>query len=75
MTAACPDCGSERTRRGGSKVWGVYIVLLLLAVPAVLDFHLRADIVAGIMVAVGIIAHLLFGQRVCLDCGAQWRAG
>ena len=41
-------------------------------IPAVLVFHLNAAIVAGIMIAVIVIAHLVFNQRVCLDCGHQW---
>jgi hypothetical protein len=68
----CPSCGSERTRRGGRRTWLVYLVLLLLAVPAVLIFHLHAGLVAAIMLAVIVIAHLTLGERVCLDCGHQW---
>jgi hypothetical protein len=75
VTAPCPNCGSGRTRRGGSTVWSVYVALLLLALPAVLLFHLHAGIVAGIVLAVIVIAHLVLDQRVCLDCGTQWRAG
>ena len=69
----CPNCGSEQTRRGGAKIWGVYIVLIALGVPAVLIFHLHAGIVAAIMLAMIVLAHLIFNQRVCLDCGYQWR--
>lgn len=69
----CPNCGSPRVRRGGNAIWGVYIALLLMAVPAVLVFHLHAGIVAGIMLALIVLAHLTFDQRVCLDCGEQWR--
>ena len=29
--------------------------------------------VAGVMIAVIVIAHLVFNLRVCLDCGTQWR--
>jgi hypothetical protein len=71
----CPSCGSERTRRGGNAVWAVYLVLLAIAVPGVLYFHLHAGLVAGIMLAVIVIAHLALNQRVCLDCGTQWRSG
>lgn len=73
MTEPCPNCGSAHVRRGGSAIWGVYVALLLLAVPAVLVFRLHAGIVAGIMLAVIVIAHLVLNQRVCLDCGHQWR--
>ena len=69
----CPNCGSERTRRGGTTIWIVYLALIAAALPAVLVFHLNAAIVAGIMLAVIVIAHLALGQRVCLECGHQWR--
>jgi len=69
----CPNCGSEKTRRGGNAIWIVYLVLVALAIPAVLVFHLNAAIVAGIMLAVIVIAHLAINQRVCVDCGHQWR--
>lgn len=69
----CPSCGSARVRRGGVKIWTVYIVLIALAVPGVLLVRLNAAIVAGVMLAVIVIAHLIFNQRVCLDCGHQWR--
>jgi hypothetical protein len=39
----------------------------------VLVFHLHAGIVAGIMIVAVVLAHLLFVQRVCLDCGHQWK--
>ena len=70
----CPNCNSERTRRGGNTIWLVYLVLIALGVPAVLVFELNAAIVAGVMLAVVVLAHLLLNQRVCLDCGHQWRA-
>ena len=70
----CPHCGSERTRRGGSATWLIYVILIGLALPAVLYFKLNAAIVAGIMLAVIVIAHLVLNQRVCVDCGWQWRA-
>ena len=41
--------------------------------PAVLLFHLHAGIVGAIMLAGILLAHLLFDERVCLDCGHQWR--
>lgn len=69
----CPSCGSDRTRRGGAALWTVYLVLIALAVPAVLVFRLNAAIVAGIVIAVVLAAHLLLNQRVCVDCGHQWR--
>ena len=54
-------------------MWTVYALLLLFAVPAVLVLRLNAAIVAGVMIAAIVIAHLLFDERVCLDCGHQWR--
>ena len=73
MTAACPNCASENTRRGGAKIWGVYLLLIAAGVPAVVIFHLNAGIVAGIMVVAVVLAHLVLDQRVCLDCGHQWK--
>ncbi|HJQ37130.1 MAG TPA: hypothetical protein VKB93_08325 [Thermoanaerobaculia bacterium] len=70
----CPNCGSTKTRRGGNLIWLVYITLIALAIPAVLVLHLNAAIVAGIMLAAVVIAHLVVNQRVCVDCGHQWRA-
>lgn len=69
----CPHCGSEKVRRGGNAIWLVYLVLIALAVPAVLILHLNAAIVAGVMLAAIAIAHLVLNQRVCVDCGHQWR--
>jgi hypothetical protein len=69
----CPNCQSERTRRGGARIWTVYLVLIALAIPAVLIFERNAALVAGIMIAVIVIAHLVIGQRVCVDCGYQWK--
>ena len=69
----CPNCGSERTRRGGNAIWLVYLALVALALPAVLVLKLNAALVAGVMIAVVILAHLLLDQRVCVDCGHQWR--
>ena len=69
----CPNCNSERTRRGGNTIWLVYLILIALGVPAVLVLELNAAIVAGVMLAVVVLAHLLLNQRVCLDCGHQWR--
>ena len=71
----CPDCGSNRTRRGGWLIWTVYVVLLAATVPAVLLFKLNAALAAGVLVAAFAVTHLLVNQRVCLACGAQWRAG
>ena len=56
-------------------IWSIYLALIALAVPAVLRFGLNAAIVAGIMIAAIILANLLVNQRVCQDCGHQWRAG
>ena len=53
----------------------VYLALIALALPAALVFHLNAAIVGGIMLAVIVIAHLVVDQRVCIDCGNQWRSG
>lgn len=69
----CPNCQSERTRRGGNLIWAIYVALVAIALVAVLVFHLNAAIVAAIMIAVVAIAHLLLNQRVCVDCGHQWR--
>jgi hypothetical protein len=71
--ATCPNCGSDRVRRGGTVIWTVYVVLIALAIPAVLILELNAAIVGGIMIAVAVIAHLLLNQRVCVDCGHQWQ--
>jgi hypothetical protein len=70
---ACPNCGSENVRRGGTSIWMVYVTLIVVALPAVLIFRLNAAIVAGIMLAIIVIAHLVVGQRVCVDCGHQWK--
>ena len=70
----CPDCSSDRTRRGGRTIWLVYLVLVALALVAVLAFQLNAAIVAGVMLAAVVLAHLVTGERVCLDCGHQWRS-
>jgi hypothetical protein len=72
-TLPCPNCLSERTKRGGPLVWIVYLILIGLAVPAALLFELNAAIVGGIMLAVIVIAHLVLDQRLCLDCGQHWR--
>ena len=55
------------------KIWGVYLLLIAVGVPAVVIFHLNAGIVAGIMVVAVVLAHLVLDQRVCLDCGHQWK--
>ena len=73
MSAACPNCESEHTRRGGARTWGVYVVLIAAGVPAVLIFHVHAGMVAAIMLVAIVLAHLVFGERVCLDCGHQWK--
>ena len=69
----CPNCNSDRTRRGGTAIWIVYLALVALAIPAVFVFELNAAIVAGVIIAVVVIAHLVLNQRVCLDCGHQWK--
>ena len=69
----CPRCESGRVRRGGRKTWAVYLGLLLLAIPAVLVAHLHAGLVAAIMLAAIVLAHLVLNERVCLECGHQWR--
>ena len=71
--ASCPSCDSEKIRRGCMTIWLIYVALIALAIPATLIFHLNAAIVAAIMIAVIVIAHLVFNQRVCLDCGHQWK--
>jgi len=71
--ASCPSCDSEKIRRGGMTIWLIYVILIALAIPATLIFHLNAAIIAGIMIAVVVLAHLVFNQRVCLDCGHQWK--
>lgn len=71
--ATCPNCGSAKTRRGGTRVWSIYLVLIALALAAVLVFHLNAAIVGGIVIVGVILGNLLFDQRVCLDCGHQWK--
>jgi hypothetical protein len=69
----CPKCGSDRTRRGGGRIWTVYVAVIAAAIPAVLIAHLNAGIVGAIALAVIVLTHLVFAERVCLDCGAQWR--
>ncbi|MDQ3281357.1 MAG: hypothetical protein M3Q69_08090, partial [Acidobacteriota bacterium] len=73
-TMTCPNCNSERVRRGGTTTWLVYLILVAIAVPAVLILHLNAAIVAAIMIAVVVVVHLVLNQRVCLECGHQWRS-
>jgi hypothetical protein len=69
----CPNCNSDRTRRGGNRIWLVYLALVALAIPAVLVLELNAALVGGVMIAAVVLAHLLLNQRVCLDCGSQWK--
>lgn len=69
----CPNCRSDRVRRGGNTIWLVYLVLIALAIPAVLVLELNAALVAGVMIAVVVLAHLILDQRVCVDCGHQWK--
>ena len=69
----CPSCHSEKTRRGGMTIWITYLVLVALAIPAVLVLELNAALVAGVMIAVIVIVNLVSRQRVCTDCGHQFR--
>lgn len=69
----CPSCQSEKTRRGGNLIWAIYVTLVAVALVAVLVFHLNAALVAGVMIAIVVLAHLSLNQRVCVDCGHQWR--
>lgn len=69
----CPNCGSDKTRRGGTRVWTVYVTMIGLALVAVFVFELNAAIVGGIVLAVAILANLVLNQRVCVDCGHQWQ--
>ncbi len=55
------------------QIWGVYLVLIAVGVPAVLVLHFHAGLVAAVMIVVAVLANLLFNQRVCLDCGHQWK--
>lgn len=73
MKMTCPNCGSDKTRRGGSALWAIYVSLIAMALIGVLVFHLNAALIAGIMIAIIILAHLTIGQRICLACGHQWR--
>lgn len=54
-------------------IWLIYVALIVIAIPATLIFQLNAAIVALIMIAIIVLAHLVFNQRVCLDCGHQWK--
>ena len=69
----CPNCDSPRTRRGGRMIWTVYLVMIALAIPMVLVWAFDAAIFGGVMLVVIALAHLLLRERVCLDCGEQWR--
>ena len=51
----------------------IYLVLIAAGLIAVLVFDRNAAIVAGIMIGGIVVTHLIIGQRVCLDCGHQWR--
>ncbi|HET7706760.1 MAG TPA: hypothetical protein VFM36_11775 [Thermoanaerobaculia bacterium] len=73
MATTCPNCQSPRTRRGGMVIWMIDLAMIAAAIPLVLIWELNAAIVGGVMIAVIVLAHLVFNQRVCLDCGAQWR--
>lgn len=69
----CPNCGAEQSKRGGNTVWTIYVLLIAAALVAVLGFHLNAAIVASIIIGVIAIVHLVLDQRVCLECGHQWK--
>jgi hypothetical protein len=71
----CPNCGSDHIRRGGMRTWTVYVVLIALAIPGVLLFHLHGGLAGAVIIAAIVLAHLLLNERVCLDCGTQWRGG
>lgn len=70
----CPSCGSTHARRGGRRTWSVYLALVAAGLLAVLVAKVSPGLVAGIMIAAIVIAHLVLNERVCLDCGHQWRA-
>jgi hypothetical protein len=55
-------------------IWLTYLVLIGLAVPATLIFHLNAAILALIMIVVAVLVNVVVNQRICRDCGYQWRA-
>lgn len=54
-------------------IWMIDLAMIAAAIPLVLIWELNAAIVGGVMIAVIVLAHLVFNQRACLDCGAQWR--
>jgi hypothetical protein len=70
---SCPNCDSPRIRRGGGAIWTVYLVLIALAMPMVLYWRMNAAIFAAVMIVVIVLSHIVFNQRVCLDCGEQWK--
>jgi hypothetical protein len=69
----CPQCSSDKVRRGGMIIWLIYLALIAFAVPATVIYHLNSAIIAGIMIAVIVAAHLIFNQRGCGACGHQWK--
>jgi hypothetical protein len=69
----CPNCNSDRVRRGGTATWMIYLLLIAAAVPAVMLFELNAALVAGVMIVAVVLTHLVLNGRVCLDCGHQWK--
>ena len=70
----CPECNSERVRRGGMTVWTIYLALVALALAAVLGLGLNAAIVGAILIAAIAVVHLVIDERSCLDCGNQWKS-
>ena len=71
----CPNCGSLNHRRGGGVVWAAYMVLIALAMPLVLYGLMNAAMFAAIMIGIIILTNLVFKQRICADCGEQWKPG
>lgn len=70
----CPNCQSDKIRRGGRTTWVVYVALIGAGLVAVLVFERNAAIVAGIMIGVVLLTNLVINERICLDCGHHWRA-
>jgi len=54
-------------------IWAIYVTLIALALVGVLMFSLNAAIVGAIVICAAVVAHLMIGGRVCLDCGNQFR--
>ena len=54
-------------------IWSIYLVLIAIMIPIVLVSQFNAAMFAGIMIAMVVLAHLVFKERVCLDCGEQFK--